>query len=337
MVSDNKNMTLAVKYRPKNFAEVEGQPTIISILSKQIETGAFRQAYLFVGPSGCGKTTTARIMANAINKNEGEPIEIDAASNNGVDSIRQLIVDAQQTSIDSDYKIYIIDEAHMLTTAAWNAALKLIEEPPTNTIFIFCTTNPEKIPNTILSRVQRFDFKRISTKQIADRLEFILNEELVANYEKDALLKIANKANGFMREAISLLDKCIGYSTDVTMSNVEIALGMVKDETLFELTKNILEKDTEKAMSVLTKLKAEESNLVNVVDDFLKFLIDAAKIQKTKTVYYGGISERYKDYFVGLTEDLVPIVDRVLQYRELSVNMDVDSLLSIIVLELCGR
>jgi DNA polymerase-3 subunit gamma/tau len=337
MASDNKNMTLAVKYRPKNFAEVEGQPTIISILSKQIETNTFRQAYLFVGPSGCGKTTTARIMANAINNNEGEPIEIDAASNNGVDSIRQLIVDAQQTSIDSDYKIYIIDETHMLTTAAWNAALKLIEEPPTNTIFIFCTTNPEKIPNTILSRVQRFDFKRISTKQIADRLEFILNEELIANYEKDALLKIANKANGFMREAISLLDKCIGYSSDVTLNNVEIALGMVKDETLFELTKNILNKDTVKAMDILNKLKAEESNLVNVIDDFLKFLIDAAKLQKTQVVYYGGISERYKDYFVGLNEDLVPLVDRVLKYRELSINMDADSLLSIIVLELCGR
>lgn len=337
MASDNKNITLAVKYRPKNFAEVEGQPTIISILSKQIETNTFRQAYLFVGPSGCGKTTTARIMANAINNNEGEPIEIDAASNNGVDSIRQLIVDAQQTSIDSDYKIYIIDETHMLTTAAWNAALKLIEEPPTNTIFIFCTTNPEKIPNTILSRVQRFDFKRISTKQIVDRLEFILNEELIANYEKDALLKIANKANGFMREAISLLDKCIGYSSDITLNNVEIALGMVKDETLFELTKNILNKDTAKAMDILNKLKAEESNLVNVIDDFLKFLIDAAKLQKTKVVYYGGISERYKDYFVGLSEDLVPLVDRVLKYRELSANMDADSLLSIIVLELCGR
>ena len=336
-MTDNKNITLAVKYRPKCFAEVVGQPTIISILSKQVDTKSFKNTYLFCGPSGCGKTTCARIMASAINNNEGEPIEIDAASNNGVDNIRQLIVDAQQTSIDSEYKVYIIDETHMLTTAAWNAALKLIEEPPANTIFIFCTTNPEKIPNTILSRVQRFDFKRISTKEIADRLEFILNEEVIRNYEKDALLKIANKANGFMREAISLLDKCVSYSNDITLTNVETALGMVKDETLFELTKNILNKDVKSAESVLTKLKAEESSLINILDDFLKFLIDAAKIQKTHEIYYGGIPTIYKDYFTELKEDLVPIVDRVIRYRELSQSMDIDSLLSVVVLELCGR
>lgn len=337
MAETNKNISLAVKYRPQCFAEVVGQPTIVSILSRQIETGTFKQAYLFVGPSGCGKTTTARIMANEINKSEGEPIEIDAASNNGVDNIRQLIVDAQQTSIDSDYKVYIIDEAHMLTTAAWNAALKLIEEPPPNTIFIFCTTNPEKIPNTILSRVQRFDFKRITTKQIADRLEFILNEEVITTYEKDALLKIANMANGFMREAISLLDKCISYSKDVSLSSVETALGITKDETLFELVDSVLSKNTDKALSILNILKSEESNLLNVIDNLLKFLIDAAKIQKTKNIYYGGIAEKYKDYFTDLKEDLVPIIDRVIKYRELSLNMDADSILSVIILELCRR
>lgn len=337
MAETNKNISLAVKYRPQCFAEIVGQPTIVSILSRQIETGTFKQAYLFVGPSGCGKTTTARIMANEINKSEGEPIEIDAASNNGVDNIRQLIVDAQQTSIDSDYKVYIIDEAHMLTTAAWNAALKLIEEPPPNAIFIFCTTNPEKIPNTILSRVQRFDFKRITTKQIADRLEFILNEEVITTYEKDALLKIANMANGFMREAISLLDKCISYSKDVSLSSVETALGITKDETLFELVDSVLSKNTDKALSILNILKSEESNLLNVIDNLLKFLIDAAKIQKTKTIYYGGIAEKYKDYFTDLKEDLVPIIDRVIKYRELSLNMDADSILSVIILELCRR
>lgn len=337
MAETNKNISLAVKYRPQCFAEIVGQPTIVSILSRQIETGTFKQAYLFVGPSGCGKTTTARIMANEINKSEGEPIEIDAASNNGVDNIRQLIVDAQQTSIDSDYKVYIIDEAHMLTTAAWNAALKLIEEPPSNAIFIFCTTNPEKIPNTILSRVQRFDFKRITTKQIADRLEFILNEEVITTYEKDALLKIANMANGFMREAISLLDKCISYSKDVSLSSVETALGTTKDETLFELVDSVLSKNTDKALSILNILKSEESNLLNVIDNLLKFLIDAAKIQKTKTIYYGGIAEKYKDYFADLKEDLVPIIDRIIKYRELSLNMDADSILSVIILELCRR
>ena len=121
-------------------------------------TKLWHNAYLFCGPAGCGKTTAARIFANEINNGEGSPIEIDAASNNGVDNIRALITDAQQSAIDCEYKIYIIDEVHMLTTAAWNAALKLIEEPPLNTVFIFCTTNPEKIPDTYYLRVQRFDF-----------------------------------------------------------------------------------------------------------------------------------------------------------------------------------
>ena len=149
---------LAVKYRPKTFEDVVSQNAIIRILRKQIELKQFKNCYLFCGASGCGKTTVARIFANAINQGNGNPIEIDAASNNGVDNVRQLIKTASERSLDSEYKIIIIDECHALTTQAWQAFLKCIEEPPMYTIFIFCTTDPQKIPTTIINRTMRFNF-----------------------------------------------------------------------------------------------------------------------------------------------------------------------------------
>ena len=173
------SVSLACKYRPKSFEECVGQPVVVSVLSRQIATKTFKSAYLFVGASGCGKTSVARIMASEINNRQSDPIEIDAASNNGIDNVRAIISDARQTSLDSDYKVYILDECHAFSNQAWQALLKLIEEPPYNTIFIFCTTNPDKIPDTIMTRVQRFDFNKISNKDIVDRLEFILNEEII--------------------------------------------------------------------------------------------------------------------------------------------------------------
>ena len=153
------NTSLAVQFRPKTFDEVVGQETIIKILKKQVETQQFKNCYLFSGASGCGKTSVARIFAKTINNGVGEPIEIDAASNNGVDNIRNIIEEANKRSLDSDYKVYIMDEAHSLTSQSWQSLLKTIEEPPKYTIFIFCTTNPEKIPETILNRLQKFNFQ----------------------------------------------------------------------------------------------------------------------------------------------------------------------------------
>ena len=164
---------LATKYRPTTFDDVVGQDSTKIILQQQLETGEFKNAYLFVGSAGTGKTTCARIFADEINKHEGTPIELDAASNNGVDDVRNIIQQAKTKSLDSEYKVFIIDECHSLSNTAWQAFLKLIEEPPAKSIFIFCTTNPEKIPKTILSRVQRFDFKRISQDGIVDRLDYI--------------------------------------------------------------------------------------------------------------------------------------------------------------------
>ena len=164
---------LAVKYRPKTFGDLTEQSAIKIILEQQIETKSFQHAYLFTGPSGCGKTTSARIFANRINDGKGNPIEIDAASNSGVDNIRNIIEDAKRKSLDSEYKVFIVDECHSLSSGSWQALLKLLEEPPKFTIFILCTTNPEKIPATIMSRVQRYQFNKISTIGIVKRLEEI--------------------------------------------------------------------------------------------------------------------------------------------------------------------
>lgn len=173
---------LAVKYRPTVWEDVTEQNSTKIILQQQIESGEVKNAYLFCGPAGCGKTTCARIFANEVNHLQGNPIELDAASNNGVDDVRNIIQQAQTQSLNSEYKIFIIDECHALSNSAWQAMLKIIEEPPAKSIFIFCTTNPERIPKTILSRVQRYDFNRISTEGIVNRLKYILEQE---NYVLD--------------------------------------------------------------------------------------------------------------------------------------------------------
>lgn len=168
---------LAVKYRPRTFDDVCEQESIRKILQHQIDTNTIKHAYLFCGSAGCGKTTIGRIFANEINHGQGEPIEIDSASNNSVDDVRQIIQQAKTQSLDSEYRVWILDECHAFSSNAWQAFLKLLEEPPQHSVFIFCTTNPEKIPNTILSRVQRYDFKKLSQRAIVDRLKYIINCE----------------------------------------------------------------------------------------------------------------------------------------------------------------
>jgi len=168
---------LAIKYRPTQFSDIVEQDAIKAILINQIDTGTVKHGYLFCGPAGDGKTTTARIFANEINKGQGSPIELDAASNNSVEDIRRITEQAQTQSLDSEYKVFILDEVHSLSNQAWQAFLKTLEEPPAKAIFIMCTTNPERIPNTILSRVQRYNFQKISTEGIFERLKYIIEQE----------------------------------------------------------------------------------------------------------------------------------------------------------------
>ena len=274
---------LAIKYRPKTWDDVTEQSSTKIILQQQLESGEVKNAYLFCGPAGCGKTTCARIFANDINKGEGNPIELDAASNNGVDDVRNIIQQAKTKSLDSEYKIFIIDECHALSNSAWQAMLKIIEEPPAKSIFIFCTTDPQKIPKTILSRVQRYDFQRISQKGIVDRLEAILMGEYGVGHVglTDSLEYIAKIADGGMRDAITLMDKCLAYSTDLSMENVVKALGTTDYDTMFNLTDYLLgmsgEDSTRFAVQLIENIYNDGKDLKTFVRQYVQFLLDLSK------------------------------------------------------------
>ena len=273
-------VTLAVKYRPKTFDDVTEQDSTKIILKQQLESGDFQHAYLFVGGAGTGKTTCARIFASEINKHEGAPIELDAASNSGVEDVRNIIQQAKTKSLDSEYKVFIIDECHSLSNTAWQAFLKLIEEPPAKSIFIFCTTNPEKIPKTILSRVQRYDFKRISQKGIVDRLDYILENERGEDdaHDIDALEYLAKLADGGMRDAITLMDKCLSYSQDLTMNNIIKALGVADYSTMMELTDAIwYDRNNQKILDIIETIHNDGKNLKQFIKQYINFVLDIKK------------------------------------------------------------
>ena len=269
--------SLAVKYRPNTFKDLCEQKSIISILTNQIETKTFQHAYLFIGPAGTGKTTSARIFADMINNGEGVPIEIDAASNSGVEDIRKVIRDSKKKSLDSDYKIFIIDECHSLSNSAWQALLKLLEESPKYSIFILCTTNPEKIPATIMSRVQQFKFNRISKKGIENRLlEICKREKEKSNnitVTDEAIDYIAKLANGGMRMAITMLDKCLSLSSNVDLDSVLTTLGTADYETFFFFTEQLINKDR-RCIATINDLYNEGKDLKQFNSEYLKFLLD---------------------------------------------------------------
>ena len=290
-------MTLANKYRPKKFEDVSEQGAIKTIIENQIKSNDIRNAYLFCGGAGTGKTTCARIVAGMINEGQGNPIELDAASNNSVDDVRRIITDSKFKSMDSKYKIYIIDECHSLSNAAWQAMLKLLEEPPKSTVFIFCTTDPQKIPGTILSRVQRYNFQRISKEGIIKRLKYIIdseNEEMCekagndfapgeyeANaimYEDEAIEYIAKQAQGGMRDAITTLDKCLQYNNNLSLQNVVTVLSSgVTPYELFDFTLLLLNKDSKKALEMLDSFFMSGIDMSLLLNMYFEFLLNIQK------------------------------------------------------------
>lgn len=272
--------TLAVKYRPKTFDDVVEQNSIKIILEEQLKDGSIKNAYLFTGGAGTGKTTCARIFANEINHGEGNPIEMDAASHNGVDDVRSIIQQAKMQSLDSEYKVFIIDECHSISNTGWQAFLKIIEEPPAKSIFIFCTTDPQKIPKTILSRVQRYDFQRISQKGIIDRLAHILSKENLRTRgsQEEALSYIAKIADGGLRDAITTMDKCLAYSSELTLQNVVDVLGAADYDDMLSLTDNIIEGKISEVIGIIEQFHSAGKDLKQFIKTYLQFLLDIQKV-----------------------------------------------------------
>ena len=275
---------LATKYRPRTFKEVVCQDNIKKVLTNQLDTGEVKQAYLFCGSAGTGKTTSARIFANEVNGGKGKPIEIDGASNNGVDNIRNIIDDCRMKSLDSKYKVYIIDEVHMLSIGAFNALLKVLEEPPKGVIFILCTTDPHKIPATILSRVQRFQFKRIPQNDVVKRLQYVLQQEGKITYDMEALQYIAKLADGGMRDALMKLDTVLGYTTEITMEAVLDCLGITNYDYLFKIVSSIIKQDATTPMQLIDDLYKQGKDLKLFVKDLSKFILDLCKLELTQDI-----------------------------------------------------
>ena len=269
--------SLAVKYRPQTFAEVCGQNVTTKILNKVLEKQSFKNAYLFTGPSGCGKTTLSRCFANAINNGVGEPIEIDAASGaGGVDQVRAIIESANQRSLTGNYKIYIIDECHAITSAGWQAMLKGLEETPEYTIFIFCTTEPNKIPATIQNRMQRFNVAKINSQEVYNRLAFVCQQEGFVNYENTCEL-ISKLCDGCMREALTMLDQCADLSNDLSLDNTKEVLGEAPFERMLKLTSFLASGNEAAIIAAVETLAAEGRDLKQFVNDYLSFTLELTK------------------------------------------------------------
>lgn len=291
------------KFRPARFADVKGQDHIVTTLKNQLRANRIGHAYLFTGTRGTGKTTIAKIfakMVNCENPTEDGPcgecrickaiaagasmnvIEIDAASNNGVDNIREIVEEVSYSPAEGKYKVYIIDEVHMLSIGAFNALLKTLEEPPSYVIFILATTEVHKLPITILSRCQRYDFKRISIDTITERLKELTQAEQVQVEEK-ALRYIAKTADGSMRDALSLLDQCIAFhlGKELTYDMVLDVLGAVDTEVFSRLLRNVLATDVTGCINLLEEIVMQGRELTQFVTDFTWYLRNLLLVQSS--------------------------------------------------------
>ena len=271
--------SLAVKYRPRNFSDVVEQSATKVILQQQLDSGEIKNAYLFCGGAGTGKTTCARIFANEINHEVGIPIELDAASNNSVDDVREIIQQAKTSALDSEYKVFIMDEVHALSNQAWQAMLKVLEEPPVKSIFIMCTTDPQKIPKTILSRVQRFDFQRISQNAIYSRLVDVIKYEYGTWLVKwqPAVEYIAKQAQGGMRDALTMLDKCLAYSDELTIDNVTKALGIANYTVMANFLDAYGKIDCADMIQIINDVYMSGYDLKQFIKSFTNFVLDLNK------------------------------------------------------------
>lgn len=280
------------KWRPRVFSDVVGQPQVTETLKNELKTGRISHAYLFTGSRGTGKTTCAKILAKAVNclhLKDGDPcgeceicrgisdgtvmdiVEIDAASNNGVDNIRALREEANFTPAAAKYRVYIIDEVHMLSVGAFNALLKTLEEPPAHVIFILATTEVHKLPATILSRCQRFDFRRIPAEDISKRLQYVTEQE-GGSLDPEAGMLLARLADGALRDALSLLDQCLGRSREITVQIVNETAGLAGREHLFALADAVQNEDSSSALQTIDELYRGGKDMARLCEEFSSHL-----------------------------------------------------------------
>ncbi len=312
----SKHIALYRKWRPLTFSDVIGQEHVTRTLKNEVISKKTGHAFLFCGGRGTGKTSTARILSralNCLNPKDGDPcnecsickgilsgeimdiIEIDAASNNGVENIRDLRSEARFAAAEASYKVYIIDEVHMLSTGAFNALLKLLEEPPEGVIFILATTETQKVPATILSRCQRFDFKRITAYDIAQRLSFVAAEEGISLDEGAAHL-IAVSADGALRDALSILDQISALSEKITEDDVYSLLGLTEKNFLYRIVRSIATNDTENTLSMVDEFIESGKSAAKLIDSLNDYFTTLLRFSVSETVF--------SDYTEEETEEL---------------------------------
>ena len=333
------------KYRPQSFKDIVGQNHIVSVLNNAIEKNQISHAYLFYGPRGTGKTSVAKIFANEVNKNEVyqkenvDIIEIDAASNNGVDEVRDIKEAIKFLPSEGKYKVYIIDEVHMLTTAAFNALLKTLEEPPAHVIFILATTEIHKIPATILSRCQRFEFKNLSVEQLEDRLKYISKNENL-EIEDEAIKKIATLAKGGLRDAISILDQVSNYSEKITLENILEVTSSISEDNILEFYKYLLQGDVTKSLLMYNDFVAQAKDTKLLLNDLINITRDIV-------VYKNLNNTNYTNYNVKIIEDVVKDVPfdyfyKIIEYlsqteQYIRFSTEYMSYMQICIVKICSK
>ena len=350
------------KYRPNNFSDVTGQEIIIKTLKNAVENNKISHAYLFTGPRGTGKTSIAKILAKTVNCNDlkdstpcdkcvnctqinsktsTDIIEIDAASNNGVDEIREIRNKVNLVPSTGKYKVYIIDEVHMLTTGAFNALLKTLEEPPSHAIFILATTEPHKIPATIMSRCQRFDFKRIPNEKIVLRLKYIVEQENL-NVDEEALYEIARISDGGMRDSISLLDQLVSYNpVNANIDDVHEINGSLSNKRLKAFITNILNKDITNVLNDIDEFYSNGKSLIKITESIINFLKNVLLLKVSRDYLLSKVDE-ISDYEEVLKMTSIEQITELItkfnnEINDIKISSDPKLSMEILIIKECSK